>query len=101
MEWKDLLGELIALIKATAPEVWHIAVQQVWANVAGMGLWAVCLIAAVVASIRLVRHSRCMCEKDSVWHWELGHRGRVVPGHYMRRCSPGAAVCDPPASDQR
>jgi hypothetical protein len=45
MDWKDLLQQLIDLVSATAPELWRIALRQVWANVATQSFVAIiCVI---------------------------------------------------------
>lgn len=45
MEWNSLLQELVDLVKSTAPELWRIAIQQVFVQAVGYGLGVVALLA--------------------------------------------------------
>ena len=62
MEWKDVIGELIRLVQATAPELWCIANRQVSAQVVEMCVWVVVLFGATGGSAWLAR----LCHKNGV-----------------------------------
>ena len=56
MEWKDLLGELVALVQATAPELWRIARTQVLANIVSLTAWGLFTLCGTVGAGLLTRY---------------------------------------------
>ena len=65
MGWKELLGELVALIKTTAPAVWQIAHRQAIAETVECILWMTVLIGFTGIGIWVARYcNRKVCELD-------------------------------------
>ena len=56
MEWKDLLGELVALVQQTAPELWRIARRQVLANIVSLAMWGLFTLCGTVGAGLLTRY---------------------------------------------
>ena len=67
-----ILGELIEIVRATAPALWAIAQRQVLANTVGNAIWAGLSILFALALVLAVRH--CMRKEqaddrgDSFWY---------------------------------
>lgn len=82
MNWQDLLGELVALVKTTAPEVWTIARRQVTAEAVEMGIWALWLLILAGASLWFARYGRLRASRNrDEWgysEWDLAYTSAYI-----------------------
>ena len=62
---EELINELIALVKNTAPELWRIAKRQVTYQVAISAIWFVISLVITVGGFRLVAKGNKALEEDS------------------------------------
>ena len=63
----EIVRELIEFIKNASPQLWAILIRQAYTEATAKAIWAIALLAACYASVRLARHFAKLAEGDSDW----------------------------------
>ncbi len=68
---KELLTELISLIKGTAPELWRIAQQQVTVTIYQNVTWIGFFIVAIIVLTFVFMYARQRAKEDTFSDWDV------------------------------
>lgn len=64
MDWKDMLQELVSLVKSVAPELWEIVLRQVYVETIQFLVWVIILAVFAAFLFRLGKHYQGKSQKQ-------------------------------------